>query len=128
MPDSAYVGHGKLWQKILCYGSKKGLFGKAPKMLLGTWIFQNGAIFLSIYCRHGEPSHICGFNTHMLKVFCFCQNWEFSNHIFFLMSLGITNPKFIILGQKLRSKTQTSIVWLKNWKSAKNLKWPYLAQ
>ena len=109
-------------KKIYVMDGKNWLSGKHPKMLLWTWIFQNGPIFLIIHCRYSKPSHICGFNTHMLKYLHFCRKFEFSNNKCFHMSLGITYPKFIILGKKFGSIYKKSIFWEKNWKSAKKLK------
>ena len=121
-------GHGKLWRKILCYRSEKRPLWKPPKRLLWTWIFKNGANFLFIHCWWGKCSHLCCFNTYMLKVFHFCRNFKLSNLIFFQVSLGITYTNFIILGQKLGSRSQKSIFSkkIKNW--WKFFKWSYIGR
>ena len=130
MSVSVYEGMANFDENFYVMDAKKGLSGKPSKMLLWTWIFQNGAIFLFIHYRHSKASHICGFDTHMLKVFCFCRNSKFSNLICFQVSLGITYPKFIILGQKFGSRSKKSIFWKKKWKSAKKIKmaisWPLI--
>ena len=122
MPDSAYIGHVKLWWKFYVMEAKKGLSGKAPKMFLWTWIFQNWAIFLFWFFLSRKSSHFCGFDTPLVKFFRF---W-FQSKIFFFFSfhmlLGIIYQNFINLGQKMRSRPQKWIFQEKIWKSLKKIK------
>ena len=103
-------------------GAKNRLSGNCPKMLLWTWIFQNGVNFSFILVQPGKLSHICGFNTHMLKKILFLTNFKFSKLVPILVSVGIIYPKIIILGHKLGSTPQKSIFWIYFWKSVKKLK------
>ena len=102
--------------------AKKGLSGKHPKMFLWAWIFQNGEIFWKILDLSGKFGHICGFSTHTAKIVYICQNSKFLNMKTILVSLGITYPNFIILGQKLGSPLKNSFFQKKIWKSPKKLK------
>ena len=103
-------------------GAKNRLAGNCPKMLLWAWIFQNGVNFWFILLHCPKLSHICGFNTHMLKFFSFLTKFKFLKTIPVLVSVGIIYPKIIILGHKMGFTPQKSIFWYFFWKSVKKLK------
>ena len=120
-------GTANFSQNFYVIEAKNRQSGNCLKMLLWTWIFQNGVNFENILGHRGKPSHLYGSNTLMLKLFSILTKVKFSKIILILMSVGIIYPKIIILGHKIRSTPQKSFFWIfflhfgtyliKNWYS-----------